>query len=172
MSLFKKKESTHFERNEAGEVIQTTRNGQQVDPEELKMKSSRQLEQEYYSKHPERRHPTLTKIGRGAAVLDKKIVAYNRRSNIMNPQRTTQRRSVSFTSNPPSRSNANPFGNMFDTGMPKIKKKKSSSSKVQYKIINNKAYPIAGTGSSKKKKSTRRRASGGYDMMDNWGFMK
>ena len=156
MGLFRKKETTHFERDEEGRVIQTTRNGQEVDTQELKMKTSRQLEQEYYRKHPEKRHPTLKKIGAGVSKLDKKIVEYNRR------------RSVSFDFNPPSNRNANPFGSMFDTGMPRSKPKKKKS-KVQYKVIGGKAYPIAGTGHKKKtkKKSTKRKTGFGFDPFDN-----
>ena len=132
MGFFKKKESTHFERDEEGKVIQTTRNGQEVDPQDLKMKTSRQLEQEYYSKHPEKKHPTIQRIGRGAAVIDKKIVNYNRTRNIMNPQRKSRPRpGVNFVprQSRPSPSNANPFGNMFDMGMRKIKNKNTKLKK-------------------------------------------
>ena len=87
--------------------------------------------------------------------LDKKIVEYNRTSNIMNPQRT--RRPVSRRPYS-TRNNYNPFGDLFDTGMtpmrrPKTKKK---TSKTQYAIVGGKAYPIAGTG-RKKKKNTKKK---------------
>ncbi len=168
MGLFKKKEKTHFERDEEGRVVQVTRNGQDVDAQELKMKTGQQLEQEYYSKHPEKKHPTLKKIGAGMQRVDRKIVQYNRRSNIMNPQRTQQARPVQgFSFNPPGRSNANPFGSMFDTGQPGLKKKKKP--KIQYKIIGGKAYPIASTmpkKKSKKEKSKQRRQR----LNDSFGF--
>ena len=158
MGLFsKKKETTHFKRDEEGRVTQVTHNGQHVDPSELKMKTGRQLEQEYYRKHPEKRHPTLRKIGAGMERLD------NRTRNIMAPQRTKQTRQArpvsGFVFSPPSRSNANPFGSMFDSGLPKQRKPKKKTSKTKYTIISGKAYPIAGIGQrkTKKKKSTRHR---------------
>lgn len=68
------------------------------------------------------------------------------------------------------RNNYNPFGSMFDTGMKKPSKSSKKSS-TKYKVIGGKAYPIAGT---KKKKSKKKSSSsfGGYNMTDNWGFMK
>ena len=189
MGLFsRKKEKTHFERDEEGRVVETTRNGVpegetryervgrqgesvkvHVDPEYRKAKSGRQLEQEYYKAHPEKRHPTLKKIGAGVSKLDKRIVDYNRRSNIMNPQRTRKRvaRPVTgFGFNPPGRSNANPFGSMFDTGLPR--KKPSKRRKTQYKVIGGKAYPIAGTGAKKKKKSKSKQRK--HELTDPFNF--
>lgn len=134
MGLFKKKEN---------------RDGRPVDREEMKMKSGQQLQQEYYSKHPEKKYPTLKKIGGGLSKLDKKVVQYNRRSNIMNPRRTRPARPVTgFSFNPPSSSNVNPFGS-------RVKASKKKKHKVQYKIIGGKAYPIAST--MKKKKQTKHR---------------
>ncbi|GAG86646.1 unnamed protein product [marine sediment metagenome] len=166
MGLFKKKETTHFERDAEGQVIQVTRNGQDVDADELKMKSTRQLEQEYYKKHPEKKHPTMRKIGAGVSKLDKKVVNYNRRSNIMNPQRTG-RSGPSFTFSSPGRGNANPFGSMFDTGQPRPKKKKQG--KTKYAVVSGKAYPIAETGhkKTKKKSNKHRKKSIGFDPFDN-----
>ena len=173
MGLFRKKETTHFERDEEGKVIQTTRNGQEVEPQELKMKTSEQLEQEYYSKHPEKKHPTMKKIGAGVSKLDKKIVDYNRRGNRLTTQQTRQPRPVgSFTFSNPGRSNANPFGSMFDTGIQKPKKKKTG--KTKYTVVGGKAYPIAGTGSKKKskKKSTKHKRPGfSFDPFDNRGWL-
>jgi len=158
MGLFgKKKESVHFERDAEGRVVQVTRNGQPVDTEELKMKTGRQLEKEYYTKHPEKRHPTLKKVGRGLAAVDKRIVEYNRRSNIMNPQRSRPVQGFTFT--PPG-------------GISRPHKKKKSG-KTKYAVVGDKAYPIAGTGKSKtKKKTTNRKTGFGYDPFDNWGWMK
>lgn len=155
MGLFRKKEKTHFERDPEGRVIQVTRNGQDVDVQELKMKTGRQLEQEYYKVRPEKRHPTLRKIGDGMERLDKRIVQYNRRTNIMNPQRISSRSPYTKHS---TKDNYNPFGTLFDTGMPKSKQKKPSGAK--YAVVGGKAYPIASMMKSKKKtkKKTSRKS--------------
>ena len=187
MGLFKKKESTHFERDEEGRVVETTHDGVpegkpqyervgrqgesvrvHVDPEYRKAKSGRQLQSEYYGKHPEKKHVTLKKIGAGVSKLDKKIVQYNRRSNIMNTQRTSRpaRPVTGFGFNPPSKVNANPFGSMFDTGLPRPRPKKKG--KTQYKVIGGKAYPIAGTGKKKTKKKKTSRSKGFYDPFESW----
>jgi len=79
-----------------------------------------------------------------------------------------------------ARNNYNPFGSMFDSGLGKprsIPRKKSSGGGKKYAIVGGKAYPIANTKSKgKKKKSKKKYSSGvsmpGFDMMDNWGFMK
>jgi len=193
MSLFKKKEITHFERDEnTGEVVDVVRDGVSegkisheyvrdpgggvspvrvhYDPEYRKAKSGRQLMDEYYVKHPEKRHPTLTRIGQGAAKLDKRIVDYNRRSNIMNPQRKSRARYPPVRR--PSRSNANPFGATFDYGlMGQRTKSKKKKNKTQYKVIGGKAYPIAGTGGKKKKPMKKKSRSSNsffdFDVMDN-----
>ena len=184
MGIFTKREKVHFERDDEGRVIETTHNGipenetqyervgrqgesvrVHVDPEYRKAKTGRELEQEFYKKHPEKKYPTFKKIGSGLSKLDKKVVDYNKRSNIMNPQRTSRRQSsfISFGFTPPSSRNANPFGNMFDTGMPKYKHRKKKS-KTQYKIIGGKAYPIAGTGAKKKKtKHPRQKLTDPFD---------
>lgn len=165
MGLFRKKETTHFERDEEGRVVQVTRNGQEVDPQELKMKSTEQLEREYYVKHPERRHPTLTKIGHGMAKVDKRIVEYNRTRNIMYSKQPIQHGGYS------SRNNYNPFGSLFDTGITGMPRKKKKP-KTQYKVIGGKAYPIASTmpkKKTKKKKSTRHIIQGfGPDPFKSW----
>ena len=187
MGLFKKKEKTHFERDEEGRVTQVTRNGQpvgatgyervgsqgesvkvHVDPEYKTAKTGKQLKQEYYEKHPEKKHQTIKKIGRGIKTVDKKVVAYNKRSNIMNPQRTNRRSPYTQHS---THGNVNPFGNLFDTGMtpmsrPKTKKKKKS--KTQYKIIGGKAYPIAST--MPKKKSKKKQTKRKHELTDPFDF--
>lgn len=191
MGLFKKKESIHFERDEEGKVIQVEHNGQpegtigyervgnqggsvrvHVDPEYKKAKTGRQLEEEYYKKHPEKKHPTFKKIGVGLSKLDKKIVDYNKRGNIMNTKRTYQpkRSSPSFGFNSYGRGNTTPFESMFNMGMPKSKPRtKKKSSKTKYKVIGGKAYPIAGTSKSKsKKKKSTKRKQGLYDPFEAW----
>lgn len=172
MGLFRKKEKTHFERDPEGRVIQVTRNGKDVDKQELKMKTGRQLEQEYYKAHPEKRHPTLRKIGAGMERLDKRIVDYNKTSNIMSSQRSMRRPVQRSVVKKPysTRDNYNPFGTLFDTGMPKPKQKKPSS-RAKYAVVGGKAYPIAGTGTKKttKKKSTKRKQRFD-DPFDNMGW--
>lgn len=171
MGFFRKKETTHFERDPEGRVTQVTRNGEVVDPQELKMKSTEQLEQEYYTKYPKKRHPTLRKIGSGLQKLDKGVVKYNRTRNIMNTQQRTGRihSGVGSVPNRPGRVNANPFGGLFDTGVhapPKPRKKKTT--KKKFTVIGGKAYPIAGTGKRKKKKTTKKRKYGfDFDPFDN-----
>jgi len=163
MGLFRKKETTHFERDESGKVVKVTRNGQDVDREVNRMKSARELEQEYYKKHPERKHPTLKRVGRGLEKVDKKIVKYNRSRNIMNPKRRTTGYST--------RDNYNPFGSLFDTGIKPAKAPRKSKSQ-KYTIVGGKAYPIVGSSGKKKSKKPRSKSSGGYDIFDNWGLMK
>jgi len=52
VGLFTKSSVTHFERDKDGNVVEVTRNGRVVDPEELRMKSVKDLEREYHKKHP------------------------------------------------------------------------------------------------------------------------
>ena len=190
MGLFTKKEKTHFERDEEGRVVEVLHDGVKEstsgyesvrehdgsirtvqvyrDPEYRKAKSVRQLEQEFPEKfHPKKSHPTWKKIGRGFAALDKKIVAYNRRSNMMNPYATQRKRS------PPMYG----FGNMptityglGSFGTPRSSTKKPSTKSTKYTIVNNKAYPIV-TSSSKKKKKSSKKSSSSYSLTDNWGLL-
>jgi len=187
MGLFTKREKVSFERDEEGRVIQTTRNGVPegetryervggqgesvkvyVDPEYRKAKTGEQLEKEYYKKYPEKHHPTMKKIGKGISKLDKKIVEYNRRSNIMNPSRIrrTVHPMIGFGFNPPSSRNVNSFGTLFDTGIPKPREKKKSSTK--YAIVGGKAYQIAGSGKKKSKKKKRHTKPEFYDPFKSW----
>ena len=165
MGLFTRKTSTHFERDEAGNVINVTRNGEDV-TDQRGWKSSEQLEREYYKAHPEERHKTLRKMGSMNKTVDNKIVAHNRRQTPIKP----------FTPRPssPIHNNYNPFGSMFDTGMKPMKMPKSQS-RTKYTVIGGKAYPIAGTGkkkSGKKKRNTGFGGMGGFDSFDNYGFFK
>lgn len=172
MGWFTKKETTHFERDEAGKVVRTTRNGEDVTREvrKPKWKSEKQLMQEYYEKHPEKKHPTLKRIGGGLAKLDKKVVKYNQGKNIMSSGYHPSRKS-------PAHDNYNPFGNLFDTGMSRPKTvKKQSKTTAKYAVVGGKAYPIADSGKKKKgKKKSKSKASfgfGGFDSMDSMGFFK
>jgi len=75
------------------------------------------------------------------------------------------------------RNNFNPFGSLFDSGLgkpPSRPKHKKSGGGTKYVIRGGKAYPVVG-GKGKKKKSKKRVSNvgmPGFDMMDNWGFMK
>jgi len=179
MGLFTKEEKTEFIRDEEGRVIGTRRYEKQKgewiethapsESSEPKWKSTKQLHEEYYAKHPEKRHPTLRKVGHGFKRLDTTIVKYNRTRNIlMQPQRKFTPHKSS-----PTHNNYNPFGSMFDMGMQPMKKPKKKS-KPKYTVISGKAYPIAGTDKKKGKKKRRSTGFGGFDPMniDNYGFFK
>lgn len=68
----------------------------------------------------------------------------------------------------PFRDNYNPFGSMFDTGLP-YRKHSAKSQSTRYAVVGGKAYPVA--GGSKKKKKRRSDGFGGFDIADNWGFI-
>ena len=171
MSWFKKKGETHFERNEAGKIIATQHVGEQ--PRETKTPVSKALMKGYYKEHPEKtktakaiRFGQSTKkhaVTVGKAV-DKWAVSYNRSQR---GKHTPPLASYSF------KNNANPFGNMFDTGMT-APKRKTSKSRTKYTAIGGKAYPIAGTSKKKKKKKKKSstRTSSGFDIFDNSRFFK
>lgn len=144
MGLFRKESKTHFERDKEGRVIRVTRNSQDI-TNQPRWKSSKQLEREYYEAHPEEKHKTLKKVGRVATAIDKKVVAHNRRNA---PPGMFQGFSTPQYS---TRNNYNPFGSVFDTGMEPMKKPKITH---------------------KKKTSTKKKSAFGFDLTDNWGFMK
>ena len=69
-----------------------------------------------------------------------------------------------------TRSNANPFSNMFDTGIsrPRATHKTPKKQSNKYAVVGGKAYPIA--GSKKKGKKGKKRSSdpfSGFDLFDN-----
>ena len=163
MGLFTREEKTHFERDEEGRVVKVerTRNGQPVSNEEAEMKSSKQLEREYYKEHPQEKHKTARKVISIGKSIDKRIVNYNRRNP---PSRV---RYVKYS----TKNNYNPIGSTFDMGLTPMRKPKMKKPKTKYHVVKGKAYPIAGTGKKKKKKKSSRKTSGGFDIMDNWGFM-
>ena len=162
MGLFTRKTRTHFERDEAGNVISVTRNGQDV-TDQRGWKSSEQLEREYYQAHPEEKHKTLRRMGSIIKTVDDKIVAYNRRNTPIKP--FSPRRSS------PTYRNYNPIGSMFDTGLKPMRTRQTAKSRAKYTVIGGKAYPIAGSKKKSKRKSARRKTSSGFDM-DSWGFFK
>ena len=164
MGIFRKEETTHFERDESGKVVSVTRNGQEVEPEEIKRKSTDQLLKEYYQKHPEKKHPGFTRLVGAAKRVDKVVVNFNRRSNPMMRTKPMQPKRQYSVDN-----NYNPFGSMFDMGMQTMTrktKKPKTSSKTKYTVIGGKAYPIAGTSGKKKKKSRKKPKP--YDPFKEW----
>ncbi len=168
MSWFKKKvEKTHFVRDEAGNVIKVERSGDSRTPvsdkllsqvkQEKKLKKLEWKQQQkvaYDKAFKKARIERIKKQGRSAG----SITFSDRLNNFSQP------------SNYQIHNNYNPFGNMFDTGMKYKSKPSKSNSSKKYTIIGGKAYPIAGTKSKKKKKKSS--SSKGYDMFDNWGYMK
>jgi len=132
------------------------------------MKTGRQLERQYYKEHPEKKHPTMKKIGRGlmsaGKTLDKKVVDYNRRNQGVGSYRPHRSSS--------SHQNYNPFGSMFDTGMkPPTRRKKTSRTK--YAVVGGRAYPVGPKKQKKKKKKRKTNSFGyssGFDMFDNKGW--
>ena len=129
---------------------------------------------------PPRVHPWQTPRGKhfiksvktGVKKLDKKIVNYNRTSNIMRPgaKSYTPRHGTLMYKN------YNPWGATFDTGMVPMRKPKiHKMSSAKYTVIGGKAYPIATSKSKKKKKSGKKKSSTGFDdfdMFDNYGYWK
>jgi len=164
LDIFRKKEeNVHFVRNEAGEVVDVQReySGRSSTPVSDKLLSDakkqknfekiqfRQQQKEAYDKaFRKARIERMTQKGRIAG----KTTMADRFSNYS------------------TKNNYNPFGSMFDTGIKYKSKPSKSSSSKKYTVVGGKSYPIASTKSKKKKKKSR--SSGGYDMFDNWGYMK
>lgn len=166
LDIFRKKEEkVHFVRNEAGEVTDVEReysgrssktpvsNRLLADVKKKKKLEGTQFRQEQKEVYDKAfRKARLERMSQKGRVAGKTTLA-DRFSNY----------NIS--------NNYNPFGSMFDTGMktPNKKKKKKSSSK--YVIVGRKAYPV-NSKTKKKKGSKKKTSSGGYDMFDNWGYMK
>jgi len=154
-SRFEKKETVHFERDQSGRVTDTYRNGKYEEPQP-RMKPVRQLEQEYYAekkKQRSQRPAMFSPLNR----IDVVPVPYQRRAP----------RSPSFKPYRPSKNDRNPFGRMFDMGMPNAPRMKTP--KTKYAVVGGKAYPIAGSSSKKKKKKKDNLL--GFDMLgNNWGL--
>jgi len=180
MGLFTKKSSTHFERDEKGKVVNVTHSGdkpregdrliKQYQEEKRKQtpsrwdqwKAKRAQEKQVYQK-------TYEKQKTRAIEARAKRIANER----YNPKPGSRQPMFTWSAAPPSSSNANPFGSLFDFGVSAAPKPKSVKKSQKYVIRGGKAYPIAGTNSNKKKTSSKKKSSsGGYDMMDNWGFFK
>ena len=173
LDRFRREEHVHFERDQAGKVTDVSRErfgrgrhtpisdellGQQ---REAKRRDRTERRQEYRKAYQESFHKSRLKReqerGRraGSTSLGERI------DRVIGPPPTRRPPSSSYS----TRNNYNPFGSMFDTGMPRPRKKKTS--KTKYKVIGGKAYPIAGTG--KKKKKTRRKS---YDPFNAFGGYK
>jgi len=188
MGLFTKKEKVHYERDAEGNITNISRTGniekrsrtpvsdallaqqKQQKPsrwEEYKEKraNERQIYKETYEKA---KVSAIKKRATREAQQRYNTSALDRFASLGNSSRSSGYRK-------PSRSNANPFGSLFDTGFsaPRSQStKKKNTSKSQYVIKGGKAYPIVGTSTKKKKKRSTSSFIGGYDMYDNWGFMK
>lgn len=179
MGFFTKKETTHFERDEEGQVVRTTRNGQEVPMVEPRLqykapepqyKPTKQLEQEYYTRHPEKKPYMQRYSERRAKEKQIQTGAYTSAREKAIKQRATKRGresvmrpAISFGYPPPrgSQKNYNPFGSMFDTGMTPMRKPKKKA-KPKYHVRAGKAYPIAGTGHKKKKTKRKRQDHTGF----------
>ena len=139
-----------FEKKEPSEVKELTRE-EQIEPKrqhpwqdwseqrKVQKKKEKEAYREAYSKSRVKR---MTQLGHkaGSITLGDRLDNFSRGFNT-GPSHRTQ-------------GNYNPFGSMFDTGMKKPSKKKSSSGKSKYIIRGGKAYLIVGTGKQKKKKSS------------------
>lgn len=166
IGLFRKEEKTHFERDESGRVVKVEREGGGRTPISDRLLSQVKTEkkvrkEEYRKAYQEAKHKaTLERMKRegkraGSMSMSDK---FNRVANRIETQPYS------------TKNNYNPFGSLFDSGI-KYRPKKASS--VKYKVIGGKAYPVAGSSKKKKKRSSRSGSSfGGFNMTDNWGFMK
>lgn len=179
MGIFRKEESTHFERDEEGRVVKTVREeeprGFERKPalprKDIPLTREEQLEPKRMQpwQTPRGKH-TIKKIGEGIKRVDKAVVSHNRRQPVKSSHVKTYRPS----SKSPSYQNYNPFGTWFDTGMPKPRAKPKT--KKKYTVIKGKAYPIANVGqksSSRKRKGKKRRGSNlgfGFDPMNAFKF--
>ena len=187
MGLFEKRESMHFVRDEAGKVVDVERSNGNGNGGNGNWKSSKQLESEYRKTHPSRWDKYKERRVEERRVYDKafskaKEKAITRRAGRVaserfsaTPMERVDRLLSGFTFSPPGGGNANPFGSRFDSGLgkPKVKHPKGKG-KTQFAVVGGKAYPIAKSVGKKKKKGKSSSSSrgGGFDMMDNWGFMK
>ena len=178
MGLFTKRERIHVERNEEGEavfLVDKEPHGRELikkkiearrrlfPEEDIPLTREEQFEPRVQPWRTERGQRIVKGMKKGFGDLDKRIVMYNRRSNMMNPYAMKRRRS----------SPSYGFGSMptityglGSVGTPRRSTKKSSQ---KYAIVNNKAYPIARSSSKKKKTSSKKSSS--YNLTDNWGLL-
>jgi len=151
LDRFRKEEKTHYVRDEAGKVVDVQR--------EYKGKKSSTPVSDRLLKEA-KKQKRLDKV----QFRQEQQAAYDKAFRKARIQRMSEKGRAAGKNTLADRfssynisNNYNPFGSMFDTGMSTPKRRSPSKKK-------------------KKKKSTKRRSSsssgGGYDMFDNWGYMK
>ena len=169
MGLFRKKSSTHFERDEKGNVIGVTHSGDKVKSSGTPVSDT--LLEQYYEKHPEERRSA--KVKAGALKLGKRLDTWSK-----DYSKGSKKRGPILVMNPPKKSSGKPplALEMFNFGKPNssIKKSSKASGEVgrKYIIRGGKAYPIAGSG--KKSKVNNNKSGGGkkkkYNPNDPFDF--
>ena len=176
LDRFRKTENVHFERNNDGKVVNTTRTyegrGSRTPVSDSLLKQHQQerqakrqiYQQAYQDAYQKARVKRETERGRRAG-----STTWDDRLNNFTHHPTRRQSYTSYK----TQDNYNPFGSMFDTGISygKPPSRKKSSSKTKYKVIGGKAYPIAGT--VKKHKSKKRSNSKkNYDPFNAFGGYK
>ena len=159
MGIFRKKSSTHFERDSRGRVVSVVRSGDKVSRTPV----TDALMEKYYDKHPEKR--TSAKLKRGAVKFGRKLDEWSR-----NYSKSQGKRGPMFTWNPPRSSGRgrDPLAlELFNFGGMKsnIGKKPSPSGK-KYHIKGGVAYPIAKKRTGKKTSGKKRRKYNPDDPFD------
>ena len=172
MGLFRKESKTHFERDEEGRVVNVSRTGdvERETKEEAWHKPTRperqyerEMVQEYRKKKPSRLS-TMFQEGKTRRINERTIykqtyakareaqvrakAKQRAKQDVMQPfGRFTGTSSGGYS----TRKNYNPFGSVFDTGMKPMSMPKTTH---------------------KKKTTARKKTPFGFDLTDNWGFMK
>lgn len=188
-----KEEKIHYERDEEGKILQVARTSSNGFAPKPKHESDELIRQ--YKEKRRQTNPSIWDQYKQRRTEEKQVFqkAYQRqktksietRAKRLAQERYNPKPQPIFTYTapygghktrvaPPSRTNANPFGSLFDTGLsstPRQTKPRTTQKNTKYVIKGGKAYPLAGT-TKKTKKKTSRSSNKGYDMMDNWGFFK
>lgn len=176
MGLFRKKQQVHFERDDKGRVVSTHRSGdierpsQQLLAQGKAEKRQRRLEKRERQREARRQYQIEYEKARHQAIITRKRREGRRAGSVAPIDRLAGLGGMSSYS---TRGNYNPFGSMFDTGMPYRKPYKSGTKRKpkQYAVVGGKAYPVA-TPSTPRKKKPKRKKTSGMDMFDNYGFFK
>lgn len=159
LDRFRKEEHVHFERDSSGEVVDVQRSGD-VDKTntvssngETYTRGSTPVSDALLKQQKPKQSGggMVQKFGYAVKRIDKGIVNYNRTRN-------------------PMRGNHNPWGSMFDTGMNR-RSARNYSTRNNYNPWGS-MFDKGMKRPKKGKKSGSRTSFGGYDMYDNWGFMK
>ena len=167
MGLFRKKSSTHFERDEKGNVIGVIHSGDKVKSSGTRV--SNKLLEQYYEKHPEERRSA--KVKAGALKLGKRLDNWSKDYN-----KSSAKRGPILVMNPPKKSSGKPplALEMFNFGSPgdSIKKPSKGSGEVgrKYIIRGGKAYPIVGSGNKTKAKKSSGGKKKKYNPNDPFDF--